>query len=108
MAQRESRISATDARVHFGEVMQRVENGEAIIVERSGEETAAIISIEEYREYRQWKPKSSEMPDWFERARESREQIAQSLDGKSLPWDEIFDQMREERDAELLENLYRR
>ena len=104
MAQRESRVSATKARVHFGEVMQRVNNGEAIIVERAGEETAVIISIEEYRRL---KPEPEEMPDWFELARQSRERFAKDLGGKPLPVDEIFDQMREERSAELFEHMRR-
>lgn len=105
MAQRESRMSATEARVHFGEVIQRVENGESIIVERSGKAAAVVISVEDYQRARL---QLEEKPDWFELARQSRERIAQDLDGKPLPVNEIFDRMREDRDAQHRGDLYRR
>lgn len=42
-------MSATQARVHFGEVLRRVENNEVITVERGGEPKAVVISIAEYQ-----------------------------------------------------------
>lgn len=43
-----TKMSATEARVHFGEVLRRVQNNETIIVERGGKPKAVILSIPEY------------------------------------------------------------
>ncbi len=46
-------IPATEARVHFGEVLKRVYSGrEQIIVEKDGLEVAAIVSRADYEQYR--------------------------------------------------------
>ncbi len=46
-------IAATQARVHFGEVLKRVYSGrEHIIVEKDGMEVAAILSRADYEQYR--------------------------------------------------------
>ncbi len=47
------RVTATEARVHFGEIYRRVtENDETIIIERNGRPGAVLISIEEYEALR--------------------------------------------------------
>ncbi len=44
-------MSATQARMHFGDVMRRVvENGEAVIVERAGKPQVAVISLADYEQ----------------------------------------------------------
>jgi prevent-host-death family protein len=49
----EPRIPATDARVHFGELLQHLtDSGETVLVERNGHEIAAIVPIETYRRER--------------------------------------------------------
>ena len=49
----EPRIPATDARVHFGELLQQITNtGETELVERNGREVAAIVPIGTYRRER--------------------------------------------------------
>lgn len=46
-------MPATQARVHFGEVLRRVHRGrEHVIVEKDGLEIAAILSRADYEEYR--------------------------------------------------------
>lgn len=46
-------MPATQARVHFGEVLRRVHSRrEHVIVEKDGLEIAAILSREDYEEYR--------------------------------------------------------
>ena len=46
----ERTISATEARVKFGELMQRVaDSGETVIVERDGVPRVAILSIDSYK-----------------------------------------------------------
>lgn len=43
------RMSATQARIHFGDVMRRVaESGEAIVVERAGSPQVAVVSMPDY------------------------------------------------------------
>lgn len=46
-------MPATQARVHFGEVLRRVHSGrEHVIVEKDGLEIAAILSRADYEDYR--------------------------------------------------------
>jgi prevent-host-death family protein len=46
-------MPATQARVHFGEVLKRVHSGrEHVIVEKDGLEIAAILGRTDYEEYR--------------------------------------------------------
>jgi prevent-host-death family protein len=46
-------MPATQARIHFGEVLKRVHSGrEHVIVEKDGLEIAAILSRADYEEYR--------------------------------------------------------
>jgi prevent-host-death family protein len=48
-----STIAATEARIHFGDVLRRVHNNhEQLIVEKDGLPVAAILSHAEYEEYR--------------------------------------------------------
>jgi len=95
-------VSATEARIHFGQMMRRVtEERQAIIVERSGQPQIVLISIEEYERL-----KAASLPhtSWWEQLHQVRENVAAELAGRELPpADEIIRQMREERDAELLD-----
>ncbi len=46
----EPHVPATEARVHFGELIQAVEEtGEAVLVERNGRPIVAVVQIGEYR-----------------------------------------------------------
>lgn len=46
----EPRIPATDARVHFGELVRDVErSGEAVLVERNGQPVVAVLPVNELR-----------------------------------------------------------
>lgn len=102
-------MSATDARVHFGEVMRDVsERGEVVIVERGGEPTVAIISVEQLNRLRQGEQDGEER-DWYDLAMEARDLVRQARGDRPAPdIDKLFDEMREERDAELITNLRRR
>ena len=54
-------VSATEARVRFGEMMRRVvEDAEAIIVERDGKRQVALISINEYELFKAQKRQEPE------------------------------------------------
>ena len=97
-------VSATEARVRFGEMMRRVvEDAEAIIVERDGKRQVALISIDEYELF---KAQKREEPEWQTMLAEVHELIARELgDRGPLPADEVIHQMREERDAHIQDLL---
>ena len=93
-------VSATEARVRFGELMrQAVENHETIIVERGGKSHIVIMSVEEYERLQ----KGQQQGDWKELVRGARTQIRADLGGQKLPPpEEIIHQVREDRDEQLL------
>ena len=95
-------VSATEARVHFGEMIQRVvDNKEIIIVERSGEPQIVLLSLGQYQRL---KDAEQAQVDWRERVDKALEQIAQDLNGAELiPPEEIIRRMREDRDAQLMD-----
>ncbi|GMQ78764.1 MAG: type II toxin-antitoxin system prevent-host-death family antitoxin [Anaerolineae bacterium] len=95
-------VSATEARVRFGEMMQRVViNQETIIVERSGEPQIVLLSLAKY--YR-LKAADQGHVDWRKRVDQARVEIARDLKGAELtPPEEIIIRMREERDARLMD-----
>ena len=93
-------VSATEARVRFGELMrQAVENHETIIVKRGGKSHVVVMSVEEYDRLL----KGQEQADWKELVRRARTQIQADLGERILPPpDEILEQTREKRDEQLL------
>jgi prevent-host-death family protein len=93
-------VSATEARIRFGELMRQVvENHEAIIVERGGKSHVVVISVEEYERLL----KRQQQGDWKELVHGARAQIQAELGDRTLPRpEEILDQVREGRDEQLL------
>jgi prevent-host-death family protein len=98
-------VSATEARIHFGELMRKVrEDGATIVVERAGKPEIVILSIIEYKQRLGGQTAQS---DWRERVRRTRELVRQELAGRPLPdIDDLIDGGREERDAATLEGLH--
>lgn len=96
----EKAISATEARIHFGELMRHVvECDEPVIVERGGKPEVVVVSIAEYNRLR-----TQKHGGWLERADRLRERIHAKLgDRELLPSEEVIRQMREERDAHLMD-----
>ena len=94
------RVSATYARVHFGEILRAVqEEGETVVVERGGQPTAVILPMAAYERLggqtrsRHWQarlaalhglwrgaPAESPLADAAELVREDREQRDRQLD----------------------------
>jgi prevent-host-death family protein len=97
----ERRIAATEARIHFGKVLREVaEEGYRIIVERSGEPQAVILSVADYERLKTGQPPTR----WKDLVREARTSIEADLGGRELPPpDEIIRRMREERDEQLVD-----
>ena len=93
-------VSATEARIRFGELMrQAVEGHETIIVERGGKSHVVVISVEEYERLL----KRQRQDEWKELVHGARAQIEADLGGRTLPPpEEILDQVREGRDEQLL------
>jgi prevent-host-death family protein len=66
-------MSATQVRMHFGEVMRRVSSeGEPVIVERGGEPLVVVISLDDYERLRQartgeLRPENQVALDWLDR-----------------------------------------
>ena len=97
-------MNATEARVHFGELLQHVTKRQLpVVVERGGRPQAIVLPVAEYERLRSGLPKQE---DWRTLLAKTRALIrAQVADGPPLDVDEIIHQMREERDAQLLSNL---
>jgi len=93
-------MSATEARIHFGEVMrQAVETGEAVIVERGGKPHVAVIAVEEYERL----VERQQRDDWRQLVDGARAQIQADLGERTLPPPErVLQQLREDRDGQLL------
>lgn len=94
----EQKITATEARTHFGEVMQTVmRTKQPIIVEKSGKPQMVLLSIEQYEQFKERKSKH-----WLEQLEQTHTLIEQG--SKPLPdINETIQTMREERDAHLLD-----
>lgn len=94
-------VSATEARIHFGELMRRVvESQEPVIVERGGKPHVVVLSVDKYEDLLAGQ---QEQEDWRELVQQAREQIRTELGERELPPpEEVLRQMREERDAQLL------
>src|SRR5947209_13965938 len=94
-------ISATEARIHFGEVVRPVSSdGATVIVERGGKPQAVVLSLEEYERLKAREP---EQDDWWERVLRVREQIREELGDRQVPpIEDIIRDMREERDEQIL------
>jgi prevent-host-death family protein len=90
-------ISATDARVHFGEVLRGVSEERATYyVERSGTPVAVVIPVEEYEALRQQQRGEYVRPAWLENVlRVGREWSAERVDHTPIDWDRYIDEGRE-------------
>jgi prevent-host-death family protein len=93
-------VSATEARVHFGELMRRaVQTGEPIIVERDGKPIVVVLHVDEYERL----VKGQQQADWRDLVRRAHAQVQQDLGGQPLPPPEqVLEHLREERDEQLL------
>jgi prevent-host-death family protein len=94
-------MSATDARIRFGELMRWVVEGkQPVIVERGGKPHVVVISVDEYERLVAGRQDGT---TWQDLVRQARDQIATELGDRELPPPEdVIRQMREERDAQLL------
>lgn len=99
----ERTVSATEARIRFGELMRWVvESQEPVVVERGGKPYVVVLSVAEYERLKT----AEERQGWREalaQADRVRARIAARREGQPLPpAEEVIRQMREERDEQLL------
>jgi prevent-host-death family protein len=95
-------VSATEARVHFGELLRQVvQSREAVIVERDGKPQVVILDLEQYEQLKAAQPQG----DWqltMEKALDLASRIRSSRGGQPLPEPaEVIRQVREERNEQL-------
>ena len=103
------KISATDARVHFGEVLRGVSEERAkYYVERSGTPVAVVIPIDEYEALLDQARGEYKRPEWLENAIRLGQEWAAARNGQPLDIDKLIDEGRDERDDQLLNGLLRR
>jgi prevent-host-death family protein len=100
-------ISATEARIHFGDVLRGVaERGESFLVERNGKPLAVVLSIDEYERLRSGE---NEEDDWWTLVLRSQERFQREWGDRPMPdIVQVINDGREERDAEILEAVLRR
>jgi prevent-host-death family protein len=95
-------ISATKARIHFGDVMKQAKIA-PVIVERDGKAEVVVLSKKTYDQLVDAKKQANLQ----KRLELLHAQIRIELKGKKLPdISEIIRQGREERDEQLLNNLH--
>lgn len=98
-------MSATEARIHFGELMRHVvENAVPVIVEKAGKPQVVVVSVEEY-ERLQLSFEAVERDSVFEDILAYAAQLQTRQSGPFPAPEEIIRQMREARDEYLLDNL---
>ena len=95
-------VSATEARIRFGELIRRVvEEQEPVLVERGGKPYVVLLSVEEYERLKAMQRKET----WREAVEEILRlgsRIKSRRKGKPLtPPEEIIQEWREERNAQL-------
>jgi prevent-host-death family protein len=76
-------ISATHARIHFGEVIQEAQNG-PVIVERDGVPKIVILSKQKYEEL----IRADATPGWHEMVHEAHYRVREDLASKDQPLSE--------------------
>jgi prevent-host-death family protein len=99
-------MSATEARVHFGDVLRAVaERGETVFIERGGKPQAVVVSIDEYKRLK-GNMVQGEEEDWWDRVERARARFAEITKGKQIPdADDLINGGREEREAIYFDRL---
>lgn len=100
----ERHMTATDARVNFGDVLRGVsERGETVIVERGGTPQAVVISIAEYRRLTR-DPVAP--PDVETMLKDLHDLIRREGNQPLIPLPEdVIHEGREKRDAQIQDSL---
>ncbi|GAA6733583.1 type II toxin-antitoxin system prevent-host-death family antitoxin [Thermus oshimai] len=95
MMHRKRTLSATEARIHFGEVLRRVGEGEVVVVVGRGRPQAVILSPEAYARL------EGQGEDPLEVILDLNRAIRARRRGPLPPPEEVLQTLREERNREL-------
>ena len=103
----ERTISATEARVHFGELLDSVtRTGDIVYVERAGVPQVVVIAIELWTQLQTRDPWAEALRDMEEYwAFMDEERKAGRIKGEPVDVEEIIRRGREERDEQILGDL---
>lgn len=98
-------VSATEARVHFGELVRSVrESNEPVVVEHSGKPAVVIVSVATFDECERVRNGTDAKPHWEVLLEQAWERNERAGDLPLIPSaDEMIREMREERDAQLMD-----
>lgn len=104
----ERTVSATEARVHFGELLDSVvDKQEVVVVERAGVPQVVIVSVEEWKRHQPgedpWTAAARRMEAYWKYMEEERK--AGRIKDVEVDVEEIIRRGREERDEQLLRNM---
>jgi prevent-host-death family protein len=75
----ERTVSATEARVHFGDLLESVQRGDVVFVERAGKPVAVVVSAEE------WHRRSDPLADRWAHSMAALDEFHDYLQGKYGP-----------------------
>lgn len=103
----ERTVSATEARVHFGELLDSVtRTGDIVYVERAGVPQVVVIAIELWTQLKTKDPWAEALRDMEEYwAFMDEERNAGRIKGEPVDVEEIIRRGREERDEQILGDL---
>jgi prevent-host-death family protein len=92
-------MSATEAKLHFGELLRRVSEGrESVLVERGGRPQVVVLSVNAYERL----AGVAEDNEWRGRVQQARERIRAEIAGRELPAPEdVLRDVRTERNEQL-------
>lgn len=95
-------VSATEARIRFGELIRRVvEEREPVLVERGGKPYVVLLSVEEYERLKAIQSKET-WQEIVEQVLRLGSRIRSRRKGKPLtPPEKVIHELREERNAQL-------
>lgn len=94
-------ISATKARINFGDVMKQAKIG-PVIVERGGKAEVVVLSKKAYDRL----VAANQQSDWQKKLEDLHKRIKSELAGRALPApEEMLRLAREERDEQLINSL---
>lgn len=96
-------VSATEARIHLGALLDDIERHEAITVKQAGTAETVVIPVDEARNLAS---QPAELPDWRTSLERARALVRADLEDPELPIDDIIHRMCEERSAGLFDALH--
>jgi prevent-host-death family protein len=101
------RVSATEARAHFGRMMREVaEDGATYIVDHRGKPKVVVVSPEEYEKLQGAKANTI---DWLEQLRSTQAAFRPLRESGRMPdIVELIREEREKRDQQILDAVYGR